>query len=275
MLGKLLKNEFIATGRIMGAVYAVVAILCAYILGSYYIGNKGDEASAAQALSVMVLLLISGLNIFFTAVVMVVNFQKSLYSDQGYLSFTLPVKGSSLLASKVIVSVVWFVVSLLCFIGSGAISIYTVKEDVLGESYDTIQSLLPMFLNGKSIATIVTVVVVKILVYFLSMAMITVMLYFAISLANTRKFQRRHTLWAIIFIIVTVGIANAVSEFIADHIVFGFAVVGKGLQIVTDFSQLGFGASYVDLTTPIMSLIFGAAFFYGTFYLMNKKVNIS
>lgn len=273
MLGKLLKNEFIATGRIMGAVYAVVAILCAYILGSYYIG-KSDEASSAQALSVMVLLLISGLNIFFTTIVMVVNFQKSLYSDQGYLSFTLPVKGSTLLASKVIVSVVWFVVALLCFIGSGAISIYTVKEDVLGDSYDTIQSLLPMFLNGKSIATIITVVVVKLLVYFLSMTMITVMLYFAISLANTRMFQPHHTVWTIVFIIATVGIANAISELIADHVVFGFSVVGKGLQIVTDYSQMGFGASYVDLTTPITSLIFAAAFFYGTFYLMNKKVNI-
>ena len=57
MLGKLLKNEFIATGRIMGALYAVVAVIMAYVLGSYYITK--DNASTGQMLGIMVLLLIS------------------------------------------------------------------------------------------------------------------------------------------------------------------------------------------------------------------------
>ena len=104
MLGKLLKNEFIATGRIMGALYAVVAVIMAYVLGSYYIAK--DTASTGQMLGIMVLLLISSCSFILTAVVMIMNFQKSLYGDQGYLSFTLPVKGSTLLISKIITSTV-------------------------------------------------------------------------------------------------------------------------------------------------------------------------
>mgnify|MGYP000417074107 CR=1 FL=1 len=77
MLGKLLKHEFIATGRIMGALYAVVALIMAYVLGSYYI-NK-DTASTGQMLGITVLLLISSCSFILTAVVMIVNFQRSLY----------------------------------------------------------------------------------------------------------------------------------------------------------------------------------------------------
>ncbi|MBP9988522.1 MAG: hypothetical protein KBT46_03400 [Ruminococcus sp.] len=274
MLGKLLKNEFIATGRIMGAVYAVVAILMAYILGSYYI-SKGDS-TGAQALGIMVLILISSCNIFFTAVIMIFNFQKSLYSDQGYLSFTLPVKGQTLLASKVITSVVWFVAAIICFIGTAALTFYTIKEDVIGEeTYGMMESLLPMFLNGKSIATIITALFIKILTYFISMAMITVELYFSISIANTRKFQKHHTIWTIVFILVITGIVSKISEVVSDKITFGLSVVDKGFELVTSISQFAAGSSYVDLVTPIVSIVFGAAFFYGTFYLMNKKVNIS
>ena len=80
MLGKLLKNEFIATGRIMGALYAVVAVIMAYVLGSYYITK--DTASTGQMLGIMVLLLISSCSFILTAVVMIMNFQKSLYASR-------------------------------------------------------------------------------------------------------------------------------------------------------------------------------------------------
>ena len=274
MLGKLLKNEFIATGRIMGAVYAVVAVLMVYVLGSYYI-NRG-ETTGTQALGIMVLILISSCNILFTAFIMVVNFQKSLYSDQGYLSFTLPVKGSTLLTSKVIVSVVWLVASVICFVGSAAITFYTVKQDVIGEeTYSLMESLLPMFLNGKSLSTIITTIVIKVLAYFISMMMLTVELYFSISLANTRVFQKHHVIWTIVFILAITVIVSKISELISDSVTFGLAVVDNGFSLATRTTDLIGGASFVDLMSPIVSLVFGIAFFYGTFYVMNKKVNIS
>ena len=185
MLGKLLKNEFIATGRIMGALYAVVAVIMTYVLGSYYIAK--DTATTGQMLGITVLLLISSCSFILTIVVMITNFQKSLYGDQGYLSFTLPVKGSTLLISKIITSTVWFVAAFVCLMGTVAISYFVVKEDVLGEdTFSTLETLLPMFLEGKSVATIVTSIVISMISYFLRFAVITIEMYFAISLANTR-----------------------------------------------------------------------------------------
>ncbi len=274
MLGKLLKNEFIATGRIMGVVYGVIGILLAYILGSYAINR--DEATTAQALGITVLILIASCNIFFTAIIMIMNFQKSLYSDQGYLSFTLPVKGSTLLHSKVITSVVWFVVSVLVLVGSSVIVFLTFKEDILGEeTYSMVETFAPMLLQGKSIATIITTVLIMIISYFIKMTMITVELYFAISLANTRLFQKHYLIWTIVFILVITFITGQLSTLFASNVDFGFEVLDKGFSLVTSAEDRTTGSGFVDLTSVIISLIFGAGFYFGTFYVMNKKVNIS
>ncbi len=273
MLGKLLKNEFIATGRIMGALYAVVAVIMAYVLGSYYIAK--DTASTGQMLGIMVLLLISSCSFILTAVVMITNFQKSLYGDQGYLSFTLPVKGSTLLISKIITSTVWFVAAFACLMGTAVITFFVVKEDVIGEeTYSTIESLLPMFLEGKSISTIITSIVISMVSYFLRFAVITIEMYFAISLANTRHFQKKYLLWTIIFTIAVLFIVERISGVIADNIVFGIATVGNKISVITSYDQLASGASFTDLVSVITYLIFGVGLYYATFYVMNKKVNI-
>ena len=273
MLGKLLKHEFIATGRIMGALYAVVAVIMAYVLGSYYISK--DTATTGQMLGIPVLLLISSCSFILTAVVMIVNFQRSLYGEQGYLSFTLPVKGSTLLFSKILASTVWFVAAFLCLMGSAAITYFVVKEDVIGdETFSTIESLLPMFLQGKSISTIVTSIVISMISYFLRFAVITLEMYFAISLANTRHFQKRYLLWTIIFTIVILFAVEKISGVISDNITFGLSIVGNEISVITNYDDLASGASFTDLVSIITYLIFGVGLYYATFYVMNKKVNI-
>ncbi len=273
MLGKLLKNEFIATGRIMGALYAVVAVIIAYVLGSYYISK--DTATTGQMLGIMVLLLISSCSFILTAVVMITNFQKTLYGNQGYLSFTLPVKGSTLLISKIITSTVWFVAAFACLMGTAVITFFVVKEDVIGEDmFSTIESLLPMFLEGKSVSTIITSVIISMVSYFLRFAVITIEMYFAISLANTRHFQKKYLLWTIIFTIAVLFIVERVSGMISANVIFGISTVGNELSIVTNYDQLATGASFTDLVSVICYLVFGVGLYYATFYLMNKKVNV-
>ncbi|MBR6531912.1 MAG: hypothetical protein IKT61_05365 [Clostridia bacterium] len=276
MLAKLLKHEFIATGRIMGVLYAVVGILMAYILGSYYIGKGGEEAATSgQVLGMMVLLIISSCSFFLTVIVMVSNFQKSLYGEQGYLSFTLPVKSTSLLASKVIASTVWFIAAFVCLMGTMAIMYYVIKEDYIGqESYAMIESMLPLILGGKSLATVILTTVISLVSFFIRFAVLSVEVYFAISLANTRHFQKKHLLWTIVFSMGIIYIAESISTLISDNIDFGLAVNADKITVVTNYLQVGASATFVNLTTIIVSLIFGVAFFFATHYVMNKKVNI-
>ncbi len=276
MLGKLLKHEFIATGRIMGVLYAVVLLIMGYILGTYYFGKDANASiTTAQMLGIMLLMIISLCNFILTTVVMVTNFQKSLYGDQGYLSFTLPVKSVSLLGSKVIVSTVWYVLAYLCLFGTIALNAYVFKEDVIGqESYAMIESLLPMLLGGKSIATIVTTVVVFFVILFLLLLLVSNAIYFAISLANTRLFQKKHLLWTVVFSIVIGSFVMKITELISSNVDFGLSVVGNTLTIITDRTQVGMGGNFINLTFVVIFLVMSVALFFGTHYVMNKKVNI-
>lgn len=273
MMRKLLKHEFIATGRIMGIIYAVVALIMGYVLISYFAGNR-EEATVGQMLGLSVLMIVSMCMFVLTAVIMVTNFQKTLYGDQGYLSFTLPVKSVSLLTSKVLASTVWFLAAFACMIGTMALLLFVLKEDWLGDDYDTIASVLPLLLEGRSIATIVTYVLIKLISLFVSFGMFTVEVYFAITIANTRPFQKHYILWTLIFSVAIIAITEKIAMLIADAVQFGLVINGDSVSIMTKSTEFALDSMPLDLVSVLMSVVFGAVFFYGTFFLMSKKVNI-
>lgn len=257
MLAKLLKHEFIATGRIMGALYAAYLVLAAYILGSYAIHR--DTATTGQMIGVVLLVFVSMCSFILTVVVMVSNFQKSLYGDQGYLSFTLPVKGSSLLFSKILTSIVWFTLAFACFLGSMAIFYMVIKEDLIGaENYQTIETLLPILLDGKSISEIITTCIISLVSFFIEFAALTLGIYFSISLANTRFFQKRYSVWTVVFMFAIFGIMSKLSTLISDN-----------LDLYVTISSISF-----NIVNVLVYLVFGVVFYFVTFWLMNKKINI-
>lgn len=277
MFGKLLKNEFISTGRIMGILYAVVLVIMGYLLGSYYIGRNAAEAdpSNGQLVGVFLLMMISFCSFILTTVVMITNFQKTLYGDQGYLSFTLPVKSTSLLASKVLVSTVWYVAAFLCLLGTVAVTAVVLKEDVLGqENYDLLEQMLPMVLGGKSVTTMITSALISMITIFIRFAIVAIEVYFAISLANTRLFQKHYLLWTIVFSGAIVYVIEGITTLITRNFVFGLSVENNTYRLITDFKNMSLYGNYVDLAGLMISVVAGVAFFFATRYVMKNKVNI-
>ena len=277
MFGKLLKNEFISTGRIMGILYAVVLVIMGYLLGSYYIGRNAAEAdpSNGQLVGIFLLMMISFCSFILTTVVMITNFQKTLYGDQGYLSFTLPVKSTSLLASKVLVSTVWYVAAFLCLLGTVAVTAVVLKEDVLGqENYDLLEQMLPMVLGGKSVTTMITSALISMITIFIRFAIVAIEVYFAISLANTRLFQKHYLLWTIIFSGAIVYVIEGITTLITRNFVFGLSVENNTYRLITDFKNMSLYGNYVDLAGLMISVVAGVAFFFATRYVMKNKVNI-
>ena len=112
MLGKLLKHEFRATGRIMlplmGALLALALMANLSIRG--LAGNLAD-IPGLRILFILILVFF-GMGIVAVAVmalvVMVTRFYRNLLKSEGYLMFTLPVSVHELIWSKLIVSLVWF-----------------------------------------------------------------------------------------------------------------------------------------------------------------------
>ena len=107
MLGKLLKHEFRATGRIM--LPLIAAELMVSVLAGLSVRGLGRMQSMSFLHTMYVLtLMVFGLGLFAIAVVafvlMIQRFYKSLLRDEGYLSMTLPVTVDAHIWAKLLTS---------------------------------------------------------------------------------------------------------------------------------------------------------------------------
>ncbi len=123
MLGKLLKNEIKATARLFLPMYLTV-LLFGFInrfVNPFDAINSSDSFTLQTVLRTFSMLLYIGLVIgvlVMTFVIMIQRFHKNLLGDEGYLMFTLPVKSWQLILSKLLVSMLWFILSFLTVMSS-------------------------------------------------------------------------------------------------------------------------------------------------------------
>lgn len=118
MLRKLLKHEFRATGRFMWVIYLAMLVLSVAANVSTRMLDRTDN-SILNGIMIMVLvawvlaLIIGGVMI---TVLLIQRFYKNLLTDEGYLMFTLPTTVHHLVLSKLIVTVAWFLVTMVAYV---------------------------------------------------------------------------------------------------------------------------------------------------------------
>lgn len=158
MLGKLLKHDFKATGRVMLPMYLLLVIVT--ILGSVLLGSRLLQREALLPLAVTLLiayiLMLIAIGII-TTVYQIVYFYRSLFTTQGYLSFTLPVSPWSLLHSRAIVGFVWNLLSSVSVVASGIVLIGAqVGFDNLGIVLKSLFVVDTVINTGEGPATIIS-----------------------------------------------------------------------------------------------------------------------
>lgn len=274
MFGKLLKHDFIATGRFMGVVYGVFAVVALYLVGSvHFSGNEMD--SIGEMLSYIVLCLTAFVNFILTAVVVMSNFQKTLYGEQGYLTFTLPVKSVSVMLSKTIVSTFWYIAAFICFLIAARIALWAAGEAMGETALGLIDSVLAMTEEGLSISVVIVSVIATIFEFFFMVVAFTMIAFLAITISNTRPFQKHYSLFSMLFMAVIGFVVVKLSNLISEEIYFGFNYnfsTEKLAFAVGDDARLA--VAHIDIAVPIFLVIVSVAFFFVTHYLMKKKINI-
>lgn len=151
MLKKLLKYDFIAVYKYWW--FAALAAFIVSLLGSVCmslldIDNLPDIVAVMLSL-IMFFVVISHVIFYLTAIILVyLRFYRNFFTDEGYLTFTLPVKRSQLLNAKLILYIFTVCLTallsllsiiLMCFIGfRGDIQ----KIDILVSFIEYIQSVI-------------------------------------------------------------------------------------------------------------------------------------
>ena len=107
MLGKLMKYDMKYMSRILPWLYLaalVTAVLCA---GFIMIAHETVILSFAIVLLPSLCTFTTEAVVVLTVVFMIMRIYRSMFSDEGYLTFTLPVKCGSIVDSKILTGAVW------------------------------------------------------------------------------------------------------------------------------------------------------------------------
>ena len=132
MLGKLIKNDFKATWKTF--LMLDVALLALALI------NKGMLVDVVSGISMFTFIVMLIASLFITTVLIVMKFYKTMLSDQGYLSFTLPVTPMQHLISKVLVAAFWLIVNgLVVFI---SLLLFMWDVDVINNIWRTLTGAL-------------------------------------------------------------------------------------------------------------------------------------
>lgn len=115
MLGKLMKYEFKATGRLLIPLY--IALMIFAFINRLFIGDmmtSGADRQARNFISMITMIIYAAIMISIfvvTLFIIVQRYRTNLLGDEGYLMNTLPVKPWQNIMSKLLVSLIWMILS--------------------------------------------------------------------------------------------------------------------------------------------------------------------
>ena len=271
MLGKLIKHEFKATWKVLGLldgaliVLGLIGFLVMGTMKGFLESNQGDQGIAGLiTASYVTWFLLYFLSIFAanlgTAIFLTIRYYRSMYSAEGYLTFTLPVRTSELLHARMITGYFWTLLSLLLtglsvfFMCTGFVSQLPPEDQE--EIFEGVMEILDV-LNGGTIALAVVAGAVSVMQGLL-------FLFFCISVGQL--WQKNKIAGAVLCFIITNAVTRAVMS---------IATIGRLFAIQSlmkfDLENYYTGTLVISL---VYSLISGVLFYLVIRYINDHRVNL-
>ena len=278
MLGKLLKHEFRATGRVL--LPAMGAVLALSLLAN--LSARLIQMTDSGILTVLFALVIAAFVIgmialcVMTLVIMVLRFYRNLLGNEGYLMHTLPVSVHELVWSKLIVSLVWFLASwvliLLLILGTVLVQSGTGLGDLLRgfPSWSDLQNFLHeagfRHPELRKLTLLLVEFTLGVLIGYLATC-----LHFYAAMALGQMFSKDKVLLSVLFYI---GLSMVMSAMING--------VGVGatvhLEQLPDPETIGETLTLVQRVAGgalLMSVVQAALLYLATVLPMQKRLNLS
>lgn len=281
----LLKNDFLASARVISLFYiAIIILLGVFAVCAALYGNESFAAETAKKLmtarnvSIAISIIVSFLLIFVTFFFVVYDFFKSLFSPQGYLSFTLPVSSNQLLGSKVIVYGGWMILSFATFMFiSGYLLNYTADMVIGQDKISLAESLFAMLGDMPSMTQMIAYAVYVALMFFVIFLSFVSIVYFSITVSHIRLLQKHSVIASILIFFFTALVFLWISFKMTDIVNFVMVfnedkTLSFGLLSPNEYllgNQLG-----MEVTPGFTFIILDVIMFFVTSYIMHKKVNL-
>lgn len=279
MLVKLFKYEWKAFWKVPAAINLALLIVTLVGMATLVTPFWEIDSFAIEMLSVTAIMFyIVGIFAGLIAVVVyiAIRFYRNVYTDEGYLTNTLPVTPRMIILSKLLVSSLWSVISgivvflsifLLVFAAAYSFDGINFFRDLLelDELWETWRYLLGISVNAHFLRimldTVISVLYMIIRVFFSIL-----MLYTAISLGQL--FQRHK-------------IAGAVAWYIAEYVIIQMVTsIASSVLLYSNWDSIynytGFGSMYnwYFYGGFVLSAICCVAMFFLSEYMLKKRLNL-
>ena len=275
MLRKLLKYDTRAIGKfwwiaaVASVALAVLGGVCVNVLDVEYTSYTFMPAIAT--IGMMIVIMGFGAFSLITMILIFVRFYKNFFSDEGYLTFTLPVKRSQLLKSKLISATGFVLLTDLClgidFIVMMAVAypekVFSIK--LYRDIALFIKELFHQF-GPYTIIYALEILVGFVLVTVCSILAIYVCITFAAVIARRVKF------------LVALGFYYAYSmvlSFMFEILIFDgsvFRIINWIGDLGADWGKLAFAVLFLGLVA--IAALCCAAFYTLEGYLLRKRLNL-
>jgi len=209
MLIKLIKHDLIATrGEFLG-IYLGFILLS--IVAPILILNGPEWMQILSIFSVFGVLIAI---IIITLLAIIRLFQKRLFSNEGYLTWTLPVSVKLNLLSKVIVGVIWNIASfLIVWLGVLISSVIFIAQ--LGTYDQVIETIDLLFIRSGFINKLLTLSLTFFPQFFVSIVYSVLFLLFVITLINTSWIKKgRNAIGIVVYFGLSLIIDAITTQFI-------------------------------------------------------------
>ena len=279
MLRKLIKYDFKALSRYLIVIHAMLLITA--VLGRLLFvgrlmsdpGRLSNAGAIATIIGIIIYVILFMTAVFGTMLMIAICFYKNLYSDEGYLTHTLPVTRGQLLISKTVSGSVWTLLDMMMVILSLFILVLTRPVlDSFSSSWDELLSAM-----GFPASTGYGKILLAFAVLFIVSAVGNVVLIY-VSITIGQLFSNHRVLGAVVvyFVINTIvsiicsiaGTVFSMSSFIHAADESSFVMMVNDGVIYQVYARL-------FLFSLVLEIILAIGAYTVTYLLMQKKLNLT
>lgn len=283
MLGKLIKYEIKATSRLLLPLYCGIILFSIFSKISLHTLNIYEVRYMATHNSLINFIVTTMTFISFflyafviittfimTIVIAIRRFYKNLLSDEGYLMFTIPVNTNNLILSKLLTTIIWYIISIIVTIFS--LMILSFSDDFfenIGKFYFFLQRISYDLSSIPEISLTVILIMLLIIIAFPSSIL---MIYASIAIGHTRHTHR--LLYSFVAYLVIGFIMNIIYNVLSFFLTSPLNYITLNSSSISNINLLISQVNIYLVMNIILSLLFSAVFYYITYIVLSKKLNL-
>ncbi|MFA6628044.1 MAG: hypothetical protein WCT17_05900 [Bacilli bacterium] len=204
MLKKLIKHEFKSSWLEMVIANGAVLIITVFVAILIRIGSS--ILFQTMGLTSLLLLYVGQIILVFMTIIRSLN--KKLFTNEGYLSFTLPVTTRQLLFSKVFVNVIWIIGTALVMI----ISLVIMGAITIGGA-DIGLDFIYFDISEFASANILPLLVL-LFSFFISSILFLITILGVLTIVNTGKMKKKKLLIGVILYYILTNVLSWIEQFV-------------------------------------------------------------